>query len=135
MQGPNQTSYLTLGGFLYGAPTLQGPILATFLILLGKSNFIKEFNKSYQCNPKRHRNYCLPNLFLASLGGSNHAGPKPNMFPNPASCMGLLPCMPAVPYLNHPPNSAGKSNFIKEFNKSYHCNTKRHCYFFLPNLF
>ncbi len=75
MQGPNQTCFLTLRGFLLGAPTLQGPILTTFLILRGKSNFINEFNKSYQCNPKRHSNYCLPNLFLAPVGGSNHAEP------------------------------------------------------------
>ncbi len=71
MQGPNQTCFLTLRGFLHGAPTLQGPILTTFLILQGKFNFINEFNKSYQCN----HYYFLPNLFLVPVGGSNQAEP------------------------------------------------------------
>ncbi len=43
MQGPNQTYFLTLRGFLLGAPTLKGPILTAFLILRRKSNFINEF--------------------------------------------------------------------------------------------
>ena len=75
MQGPNQTCFLTLQGFLLRVPALKGPIFTTLLTLWGKSNFIKEFNKSYQCNAKRHHNYFLPNLFLAPVGGSNHAGP------------------------------------------------------------
>ena len=99
MQGPNQTCFLTLRGFLHGAPTLQGPILTTFLILQGKSNFINKFNKSYQCNAKRHRIYFLVNLFLAIEGGSNNAAPKPNFFPNPTGLPGW-DSYPAGPYLN-----------------------------------
>ena len=90
MQGPNQTCFLTLRGFLHGAPTLQGPILNTFLIPRGKSNFINEFNKSYQCNAKRHHNYFLPNLFLALWEALTMLGPNQASFLTPrASCMAL----------------------------------------------
>ncbi len=85
--------YVTLGGFLRGAPTLQGPILNTFLIPRGKSNFINEFNefnKSYQCNAKRHHNYFLPNLLLALWEALTMLGPNQASFLTPrASCMAL----------------------------------------------
>ncbi len=84
MQGPNQTCFLTLRGFLLWAPTLQGPILITFLILRGKSNFINVFNKRYQRNVKKHRNNFLPNLVIAPAGGYNTAMPYPNPLDNSA---------------------------------------------------
>ncbi len=42
MQGPNQTCFLTLRGFLVWVPALKGHIFTTLLTLWGKSNFIKE---------------------------------------------------------------------------------------------